>query len=208
MASLRKKSIIAIVYNFLFAIASATVGAIVLSWPLLAFSIKSEQTDVLVKLPLSTIIKNYNQLMLYLLWPFKKVLKMGDFPTSSQAAQHFYECKLLFGLALIAFIVGVIIFIFLWHRKKLYYLHLMPIEIVVFMLIPFALLPLAMTNFDQFFIAFHHLLFNNNNWLFDPSTDPIINVLTENFFASCFAAGAVIYELYFVILFEQNKKEL
>lgn len=208
MASLRKKSIIAIVYNFLFAIASATVGAIVLSWPLLAFSIKSEQTDVLVKLPLSTIIKNYNQLMLYLLWPFKKVLKMGDFPTSSQAAQHFYECKLLFGLALIAFIVGVIIFIFLWNRKKLYYLHLMPIEIVVFMLIPFALLPLAMTNFDQFFIAFHHLLFNNNNWLFDPSTDPIINVLTENFFASCFAAGAVIYELYFVILFEQNKKEL
>lgn len=208
MASLRKKSIIAIVYNFLFAIASATVGAIVLSWPLLAFSIKSEQTDVLVKLPLSTIIKNYNQLMLYLLWPFKKVLKMGDFPTSSQAAQHFYECKLLFGLALIAFIVGVIIFIFLWHRKKLYYLHLMSIEIVVFMLIPFALLPLAMTNFDQFFIAFHHLLFNNNNWLFDPSTDPIINVLTENFFASCFAAGAVIYELYFVILFEQNKKEL
>lgn len=208
MASLRKKSIIAIIYNFLFAIASATVGAIVLSWPLLALSIKFEHTDALVKLPLGTIMKNYNQLMFYLLWPLKRILKMDDFPTSSQAAQHFYECKLLFGLALIAFIVGVIIFIFLYRRKKLYYLHLMPIEIIVFMLIPLAFLPLAMTNFDQFFIAFHHLLFNNNNWLFNPSTDPIINVLTENFFASCFVAGAIIYELYFAILFWQNKKEL
>lgn len=208
MVSLRKKPVIAIIYNFLFAIASATVGAIVLSWPLLALSIKFERTDALVKLPLGTIMKNYNQLMFYLLWPFKKVLKMSNFPTSRQAAQHFYECKLLFGLALIAFIVGVIIFIFLRRRKKTYYLHLSSIEIVIFMLIPLALLPLAMTDFDQFFIAFHHMLFNNNNWLFDPSTDPIINVLTENFFASCFAAGAIIYELYFAILLWQNKKEL
>lgn len=91
MVSLRKKPVIAIIYNFLFAIASATVGAIVLSWPLLALSIKFERTDALVKLSLGTIMKNYNQLMFYLLWPFKKVLKMSNFPTSRQAAQHFYE---------------------------------------------------------------------------------------------------------------------
>ncbi|MBD5429951.1 TIGR01906 family membrane protein [Lactobacillus sp.] len=208
MASLGKKSIIAIIYNFLFAIASAAVGAIVLSWPLLALSIKFEQTDAVVKLPLGTIMKNYNQLMFYLLWPFKRILKMTNFPTSVKAAQHFYECKLLFSLALIAFIMGIIIFLFLYRRKKLSYLHLKSIEIVIFMLLPLVLLPLAMTNFDQFFIVFHHLLFNNNNWLFDPNTDPIINVLTENFFASCFVAAAIIYELYFAILFWQNKKEL
>ncbi|MBP2058592.1 integral membrane protein (TIGR01906 family) [Lactobacillus colini] len=208
MASLRKKSIIVIIYNFLFAIATSVIGAIILSWPLLAASINLEHTAAIVKLPIEVIIKNYNQLMFYLLWPFKKTLKMTNFPTSSQAAQHFYECKLLFGLALIAFIVGVIILVFLSRRKKLSYLRLTSVEIIVFMLIPLTLLPLALINFDQFFIEFHHLLFNNNNWLFDPSTDPIINVLTENFFASCFASGIIIYELYFGILFYKCKKEL
>ena len=52
-------------------------------------------------------------------------------------------------------------------------------------------------NFDSFFITFHHLLFNNSNWLFDPATDPIIDVLSEGFFAACFAVAGIIYELYY-----------
>lgn len=208
MASVKKKTVIAAVYNFLFAIASATIGAIILSWPILALSIKLEKTDGLVRMSVGTIMKNYNQLMFYLLWPFKSVLKMTDFPTSPQAAQHFYECKLLFGLAIIAFLIGIIVWVFLRRRNKLSYLRLTRVEIVILMIVPLVFLPAATLNFDQFFVAFHHLLFNNNNWLFDPSTDPIINVLTENFFAACFAAGAIIYELYFACLLWQNKKAL
>lgn len=208
MASLKKKPLIAVVYNFLFAIASATLGAIILSWPILALSIRLERTDLLVKMPMNTIMKNYNQLMLYLLWPFKKILKMANFPTSPEAAQHFYECKLLFGLVLIAFVIGIIVWLFLYRRHKLSYIKLTSAEVGVLMLLPLVLLPAALLNFDQFFVSFHHLLFNNNNWLFDPSTDPIIIVLTESFFAACFAAGAVIYELYFAYLLWQNKKAL
>lgn len=65
------------------------------------------------------------------------------------------------------------------------------------MILPVIVLPFALMNFDEFFISFHHLLFNNNDWLFNPTTDPIINVLTEEFFAGCFAIGGIIYELYF-----------
>ncbi|MDK7326346.1 lipoprotein intramolecular transacylase Lit, partial [Lactobacillus mulieris] len=48
-----------------------------------------------------------------------------------------------------------------------------------------------------FFVTFHHMIFHNNNWLFNPLTDPIINVLTEGFFAACFSIFGIIYELYF-----------
>ena len=65
------------------------------------------------------------------------------------------------------------------------------------MILPIVVLPFALTNFDSFFRAFHTLIFHNSNWLFDPETDPVINVLTEGFFAACFAVGGVIYELYF-----------
>ena len=40
--------------------------------------------------------------------------------------------------------------------------------------------------FDQFFIAFHGLFFNNDAWLFNPLTDPIINALPEAYFMHCF----------------------
>ncbi len=179
------------------ALATATVGALIFSWPLLALFVKLQHTDQLVKQPLNVVMRNYNQLLGYLISPFDKKLQMSNFPTSTNAAEHFYECKLMFQLALIVFIIGIIIYFFLRYRKKLSYLVLSPTVALIFMVIPVVILPFAVTNFDSFFISFHHLLFNNNNWLFDPATDPIINILTEGFFASCFAVAGVIYELYF-----------
>ena len=56
---------------------------------------------------------------------------------------------------------------------------------------------LAALDFNRAFVVFHALFFpGKDNWLFDPATDPVINVLTEGFFASCFAVGGAIYELY------------
>lgn len=194
---MKKKPISSILYNFFMALSSATVGALIFSWPLLALFVKLQKTDQIVKQPLSVIMHNYNQLMFYLLWPLKNKLQMSNFPTSVNAAEHFYECKLMFQLALIVFIVGIIIYFFLKARKKTSYLVLTPTIALIFMVIPVVILPFAVTNFDGFFMQFHHILFNNSNWLFDPATDPIINVLTEGFFAACFAVAGIIYELYF-----------
>ena len=38
---------------------------------------------------------------------------------------------------------------------------------------------------DNLFVWFHKLVFRNNFWLFDPSTDPIINFLPDEFFLHC-----------------------
>ena len=116
---MKRKPIIAVVYNLMMALATATLGAIVLSWPLLAIFVKVQKTDLIVRKSLGTIMKNYTQLLDYLLLPFKNKLQMSDFPTSPSAARHFYECKLLFELAIIVFIVGLIILIFLKMRKRI-----------------------------------------------------------------------------------------
>lgn len=45
---------------------------------------------------------------------------------------------------------------------------------------------LAALDFDRAFVVFHALFFpGKTNWLFDPSTDQIINILPQEFFRNC-----------------------
>ena len=40
-------------------------------------------------------------------------------------------------------------------------------------------------NWDWTFVMFHELAFNNDYWLFDPATDPVINILPDAYFLHC-----------------------
>ncbi|GAA3630124.1 TIGR01906 family membrane protein [Lactobacillus hamsteri] len=193
----RKENPIIIAYNFLFAISSSVVGAIIASWPLLFVFVLVQKTNEIVHLSVFKVMHNYNQLMLYLIWPFKSRLKMDDFHTSANAAEHFADCKRLFILAVVVFIVCLIMYLVAKKKNNRQFLNLDKTWSMLFLILPIVVLPFAITNFDSFFIFFHHLFFSNANWLFDPATDPIINVLTEGFFASCFAVAGIIYELFF-----------
>ncbi|APT15127.1 TIGR01906 family membrane protein [Lactobacillus jensenii] len=180
------------IFHFLMGIASAVTGTILLSWPLLALFVQVQKTYETVNLTLGQVMHNYSQLLWFLLWPFKHELKMDNFASSSNAIEHFTECKYLFELAVIVFILGLIVL-----RFKPNFDHLSKTWALIFMLIPVVVVPFAVANFDTFFVTFHHMIFHNNNWLFNPLTDPIINVLTEGFFAACFSIFGIIYELYF-----------
>ena len=37
-------------------------------------------------------------------------------------------------------------------------------------------------NWDRTFVTFHEIAFNNDYWLFDPATDPVINILPDLYF--------------------------
>lgn len=192
-----KNNILTIVYHFIFAITSSVVGAIIASWPLLLVFVLVQKSNKTVNLSLGQVMHNYDQLLWYLIWPFEHKLKMSNFSTSPMAAQHFADVKKLFVFAILVFLC-CIIFSFWCRKQKNRALKLTKVWALLFLLLPIAILPFALTNFDNFFVAFHHLLFvGSNTWLFDPATDPIINVLTEGFFASCFAVAGIIYELYF-----------
>ena len=43
----------------------------------------------------------------------------------------------------------------------------------------------GLVGWDRFFVGFHSLLFNNDYWLFDPATDPVILILPDTFFMHC-----------------------
>lgn len=193
----KRNNILTIIYHFIFAVSTSVVTALVASWPLLFVFVLVQKTNKTVNLSIGQVMSNYNQLMWYLIWPFKRKLRMNNLPTSSMAAGHFADVKKLLVLAIIAFLCCLII-LFWCKRRNKKFLRLNKVWALLFLLLPVAMLPFALTNFDNFFIAFHHLFFaGSNTWLFDPVTDPIINVLTEGFFASCFAIAGIVYELYF-----------
>lgn len=193
----KRNNILTIIYHFIFAVSTSVVTALVASWPLLFVFVLVQKTNKTVNLSIGQVMSNYNQLMWYLIWPFKRKLRMSNLPTSSMAAGHFADVKKLFVLAIIAFLCCLII-LFWCQRRNKKFLRLNKVWALLFLLLPVAMLPFALTNFDNFFITFHHLFFaGSNTWLFDPVTDPIINVLTEGFFASCFAIAGIVYELYF-----------
>lgn len=193
-----QKNLGASIYNFFFALSASIVGAIVFSWPLLFIFVTVQKTYQIVNMSVLKVMHNYNQLMLYLLWPFKNKLQMDNFPTSKSAAEHFADVKRLLILAVLVFIICLVIYIIAKKRNEEELLKISQIEAWIFLLLPIIILPFAIMNFDSFFVFFHHLFFTNSNWLFDPNTDPIINVLTEEFFASCFGVFGIIYELYFI----------
>ena len=58
---------------------------------------------------------------------------------------------------------------------------------IITILIP-ALLGLAMAvNWDKAFVIFHKVAFDNDYWIFDASTDPVITILPDTFFLHCAA---------------------
>ncbi|MGQ5709934.1 TIGR01906 family membrane protein [Lactobacillus sp. PSON] len=195
---MRRDNFLVIAYNFFFALTVSVVGAIIISWPLLFICILFQKTYEIVNLSIFKIMANYNQLIWYLIWPFDKKLQMSNFPTSINAAEHFADVKKLFIMSIIVFIICLLIWIIAKKKQQMDMLVLDKSWTIILLLLPVIVLPFALINFDGFFVFFHHLFFSNSNWLFDPNTDPIIDVLTEEFFAACFAVGAFIYELFFI----------
>lgn len=193
----RNVNLINLLYHLLFAISSSVIGAIILSWPLLIIFMLVQKTNETIHMSIFKVMHNYSQLLWYLVWPFKTKLKMDNLPTSVNAAEHFADCKRLFLLAILVFIVCLITAFIAKKQKNKAWLRLDKSWALIFLILPIVILPFAITNFDSFFVTFHHLFFSNSNWLFDPQTDPIIDVLTEGFFAACFAVAGIIYELYF-----------
>ncbi|WP_071131106.1 TIGR01906 family membrane protein [Enterococcus timonensis] len=146
------------------------------------------------------LLKNFAILMRYLNFPWIKNLSTPDFPMSESGAFHFYEVKQLFTLnyvlLLILIIPAVYFLIRMFKTGQNWRLHgVFKIAAIV----PVAFGALMALGFDQFFVSFHQVFFNNDDWLFDPATDPIIMALPEEFFMHCFILAFVLLEVIFIV---------
>lgn len=156
-----------------------------------------------------TIMDNYYVLLEYLHFPWVDELVMPDFPTSASGAFHFYEVKILFYINyLILFITVPTSIYYLYRLKQESQLYRLKTPSFIASWIPIGLLIFLTISFDRMFVLFHELLFNNDAWLFNPATDPIINVLSQEFFMMCFILAFVLIEAMFIAGYFVGKRDL
>jgi integral membrane protein (TIGR01906 family) len=130
--------------------------------------------------------ENYDALIDYSSPFFKGAL---DFPTltaSESGLIHFEEVKNIFTgfyiMGAITLILGVIIIVQKAKNKDYSYLLVSAITAIG---LPLILALFLSIDFDRTFVLFHKLFFNNDYWLFDPTTDPVITMLPDTFFMHC-----------------------
>ena len=158
------------------------------------------------------ISENYNALIDYSSPFYKGELKFPSLTASESGLSHFAEVKNIFTsfyiLGAVTLILGVIIIVYKSRRKEISYLLVSAITAIVLPL----LLGLFMgINFDKTFILFHKLFFNNNDWLFDPATDPVITILPDTFFMHCailIILIVILFSIVFLTIYMVKRKNI
>lgn len=177
--------------------------------PLYRFSIQRFDLLAISGLDQGTLLKNFDQLMDFLNKPWITSMNLPDFPMSAAGYGHFVDVKYLFllnyAVLLVTVIPAVAYLLYLKRNGRLWQL-VRPFQWG--MGVPVILGFLMAIGFDTFFVKFHELFFSNDDWLFDPATDPIINVLPEGFFMYCFILAFVLLELFFFLMVLVGRRSL
>ena len=115
---------------------------------------------------------DYWRLLAYLEFPWVRHLQLKSIPLTAQAITHFYDVRRLFLSGELVGGISLIIAGWLLGKQKrqgqLWRL-LSPLKWLLYLIVMFAWIPLV--NFSTDFIAFHRLLFTNQDWLFSPRRD-------------------------------------
>ena len=105
----------------------------------------------------------------------------------------------LFYVTLILFSFSVLSLIYLRKYDKLAYSFIFGATLTVVLLLIFILF--GMIDFNYLFVKFHMLIFTNDLWILNPTTDNLINLFPERFFYDFFQKvmlNGVITTLFFV----------
>ncbi|HFH8454309.1 TPA: TIGR01906 family membrane protein [Streptococcus agalactiae] len=168
--------------------------------PLYAFDIDYLNIPKYVGLSKEQILENYRILLTYLNIPWFLALDMPDFPSSASGLFHFFEVKKLFMLDyLILIFSGMDTLWFVRHlNRRRESWRLLP-YFRQGTLIPLAILLALLVSFDTLFVLFHKVFFNNDAWLFNATTDPIILALPAEFFMHSFLLAFGLIEVFLIL---------
>lgn len=135
---------------------------------------------------ISEIKSNYNAVIDYCLSFGNAPLKFPTFPMSEGGRIHFAEAKNIFNLFKYMAIGGTLASTagILWMRCKHCYGYL-KLTAILTVALPAIIGAAVALNWDWAFVTFHEIAFNNDYWLFDPATDPVINILPDAYFLHC-----------------------
>lgn len=204
-------SIIKVIYGIFIAILTIGISTIMTlnSQFIYYYSIDKYSLDKLGNVSKEMLIKDFNTLIKYLQNPFIEKLKFNNFPMSINGEFHFYEVKKIFLsiYCITIFIVLFFIVLFIVNRitgKKIYFHKILNYGANTLIFIIISLLSAIFIDFSKAFVVFHKIFFNNDYWIFDERTDPIIKVLPEEVFMvyalvviGLVIFGIIVYKLYY-----------
>ena len=128
---------------------------------------------------------NYDSLIDYQNFWGPDRLEMPDFPMSDTGRIHFEEVKAIFvaieyGM-LGSFLLAVAGTVWLRRQGRGFLLR----AAILTPAVPLVAGAAMAVNWDWAFTTFHRLFFNNDYWIFDARTDPVILILPDTFFLHC-----------------------
>lgn len=130
--------------------------------------------------------ENYDTLIDYNSVFYQDELEFPSLPMSEYGRIHFVEVKNIFvfiqAFLLPVSLIGSIVGILALKKQKPTYLKLTS---VLSLALPTVLGLFIALNWDRVFIIFHEIFFNNDYWIFDYKTDPVIRILPDGFFMHC-----------------------
>lgn len=188
-------------------IITVSIAFVILFTPLYYLSVSVHDLPEKLNLSHAAIRENYHVLLSYLHFPWVTELAMPDFPSSVNGAFHMWEVKRLFYLNYgILFLSGIGTFFYLRAVKRNRKIWTLERPLYIASLAPPFFLALLAINFDRMFVIFHKLFFNNDHWIFNPATDPIILALPQEFFMYTFLVFFILVETAFIVLYRYSKK--
>lgn len=127
--------------------------------------------------------RNYDVLIDYNVIGGPSELKFPDMQMSESGRIHFEEVKRIFVFMQIEALAGIAVLAAMYSgRKKKGWMHLTGFVTVA---IAVAVLAAILIDWEWAFETMHSLLFDNDYWLFNPKTDPVIKILPDEFFMHC-----------------------
>ncbi|MDK7188018.1 hypothetical protein HMPREF2758_00115 [Facklamia sp. HMSC062C11] len=178
----------------LFSLSLAICLVFLFSSFLYAFFLKFTQLPQMLGLSEQQILVNFNALIEYILNPKTTKLSLPDFSFSQGGLQHFIDVKLRVQILFLIMMILLVVSIYLCFKIRLRKRKIPGISLFFKggYLLPLVVLFIAVFAFEPLFVTFHQIFFNNQLWLFDPLTDPVINMLPQSLF---------LYFLIWIILF-------
>ena len=136
--------------------------------------------------PEEEIRENYDVLIDYNMSFGEDKLEFPTLAMSEPGRLHFEEVRDIFNIFKYMAMAGAVLsiggIVLCIRRKEYRYLKLTSILAVA---LPAVLGLLVALNWDWAFVTFHHIAFDNDYWIFDPLTDPVITILPDTFFMHC-----------------------
>lgn len=168
-----------------FMISGSVIGVLAFR-PLYYHDMKALDIEGQSGIPEAEIRENYDALISYNLRWEKGMLEFPTLPQSREGRIHFAEVKDIFDVfkyvAVGTFVLGAAgIFVSVRKREFLYLKYAAVLSVAL----PAAVGALVAVNWDSAFVLFHKIAFDNDYWLFDPATDPVIMMLPDTFFLHC-----------------------